>query len=148
MVNDSLSIDQLKQKLNGISLNNFYTTYFTGKQYETAIENLCQSLAGYSLVCYFLQIKDRHNGNILIDIYGHIIHIDFGFLLSNAPGKGLKFENAPFKLTNDFVECLGGINGTNFRKFVNYLNEGFYNIHIHNSRSVQSIVTPSTTIGA
>ena len=136
MVNDSLSIDQLKQKLNGISLNNFYTTYFTGKQYETAIENLCQSLAGYSLVCYFLQIKDRHNGNILIDINGHIIHIDFGFLLSNAPGKGLKFENAPFKLTNDFVECLGGIDGVYFRRFVNYLNEGFYNIHIHRQKII------------
>ena len=136
MVNDSLSLDQLKQKLNGISLNNFYTTYFNGKQYETAIENLCQSLAGYSLVCYFLQIKDRHNGNILIDINGHIIHIDFGFLLSNAPGKGLKFENAPFKLTNDFVECLGGINGVYFRRFVNYLNEGFYNIHIHRQKII------------
>ena len=136
MVNDSLSLDQLKQKLNGISLDNFYKSFFTGKQYDSAIENLCQSLAGYSLVCYFLQIKDRHNGNILIDIYGHIIHIDFGFLLSNAPGKGLKFENAPFKLTNDFVECLGGINGTNFRKFVNYLNEGFYNIHIHRQKII------------
>lgn len=51
-----------------------------------------QSLAAYSLVCYILQIKDRHNGNIMVDIAGHIMHIDFGFLLSNAPGKGFKFE--------------------------------------------------------
>ena len=35
----------------------------------------------------------------MIDDEGHIIHIDYGFLLSNAPGKGLKFEKAPFKLT-------------------------------------------------
>eukprot|EP00352_Strombidinopsis_acuminata_P003447 CAMPEP_0176403428 /NCGR_PEP_ID=MMETSP0126-20121128/50089_1 /TAXON_ID=141414 ORGANISM="Strombidinopsis acuminatum, Strain SPMC142" /NCGR_SAMPLE_ID=MMETSP0126 /ASSEMBLY_ACC=CAM_ASM_000229 /LENGTH=35 /DNA_ID= /DNA_START= /DNA_END= /DNA_ORIENTATION= len=35
----------------------------------------------------------------MIDPYGHIVHIDFGFILSNAPGRGLKFEKAPFKLT-------------------------------------------------
>ena len=139
MVNDSLSLDQLKQKTNGISLNDFYKMYFNGpnsKLYEIAMENLCQSLAGYSLVCYFLQIKDRHNGNILIDVNGHIIHIDFGFLLSNAPGKGLKFENAPFKLTNDFVDCLGGTEGKYFKKFTQYLYEGFYNIHKHRNKII------------
>jgi phosphatidylinositol 4-kinase len=44
----------------------------------------------------------------MIDAEGHIIHIDFGFLLSNAPGKGVRLERAPFKLTEEFVELLGG----------------------------------------
>ena len=78
--------------------------------------NFIRSLAAYSLVCYFLQIKDRHNGNILIDDKGHIIHIDFGFMLSNAPGKGIQFEKAPFKLTNEFVDVIGGVNSKNFSK--------------------------------
>ena len=51
----------------------------------------------------------------MVDIAGHIMHIDFGFLLSNAPGKGLKFEQAPFKLTGEQVEVIGGIASKKFR---------------------------------
>ena len=139
MVNDSLSLDQLKQKTNHMSLKDFYINYYGNEEsplYKKAMNNFVASLAGYSLVCYFLQIKDRHNGNILIDKDGHIIHIDFGFLLSNAPGKGLKFENAPFKLSNDMVENLGGVKGKYFMEFRKLLQKGFLAVHKHRSKIV------------
>ena len=129
VIPNSSSIDEIKKiSKKNISLKEFYDTYFNindHKKYKIAIKNFIYSLAGYSLVCYFLQIKDRHNANILIDNKGHLIHIDFGFMLSNSPGKGLKFENAPFKLTHDFVEVLGGTNTKYFNDFRKSLWKGF-----------------------
>ena len=136
MVNDSLSLDQLKHKIDHISLSDFFIHYFgNGSQnthlYKQAMKNYVASLAGYSLVCYFLQIKDRHNGNILIDNKGHLIHIDFGFLLSNSPGKGIKFETAPFKLTKDFIDAMGGYKSKYYDEFKKLMRKGFQAINKH-----------------
>ena len=75
-------------------------------------------MAAYSIVTYLLQFKDRHNGNIMIDAEGHILHIDFGFCFdigislcsttdSVAPG-GITFESAPFKLTHEMITVISG----------------------------------------
>lgn len=96
---DTVSLDVLKRTYQGYtSLLNFFETFYS-QQFEKskktaendiptlkeAKNNFLKSLAGYCIICYLLQIKDRHNGNILLDIHGHIIHIDYGFVL----GKGL-----------------------------------------------------------
>ena len=60
---------------------------------------------------YFLQIKDRHNDNILLHRDGRLIHIDFGFFLSNAPGRGIEVEKKlPFKLTSAYMDIIGEYN--------------------------------------
>jgi phosphatidylinositol 4-kinase B len=74
---------------------------------------------------YLLQVKDRHNGNLLINSTGHIIHIDFGFMLSNAPGGAFAFENAPFKLTADYLGLIGGVSSSMFEYFKILLIQGF-----------------------
>jgi len=84
--------------------------------YVAGVDAFTRSLAAYSIICYVLQLKDRHNGNLLIDNMGHIIHIDFGFMLSNSPGS-MGFEAAPFKLTQDYVDVLGGISSPAFEAF-------------------------------
>lgn len=84
--------------------------------YKAAVESFKRSLAAYSIISYVLQLKDRHNGNVLIDNEGHIVHIDFGFMLSNSPGS-VGFEAAPFKLTQDYVDVLGGVGSPAFDEY-------------------------------
>ena len=73
------------------------------EEFLTAQRNFVKSCAAYCIVSYLLQVKDRHNGNILLDNEGHIIHIDYGFILSCSP-KNLGFESSPFKLTPGLAE--------------------------------------------
>jgi len=112
IVKNAVSLSELKKKVDGYTtLAAFWEDYFGPRgsnSYEEALTNFVESLVGYSLVCYFLQVKDRHNGNILLDNSGRICHIDYGFMLSNSPGGNMLFETAPFKFQEDFITLLGG----------------------------------------
>lgn len=95
------------------AVNGLYD-YFVSKygnedspRFQEARSNFVKSMAAYSIISFLLQFKDRHNGNIMIDDAGHILHIDFGFCFDIAPG-GVKFERAPFKLTTEMVAVMGG----------------------------------------
>ncbi|XP_029282888.1 phosphatidylinositol 4-kinase beta-like [Cottoperca gobio] len=104
-VMNAVSLHQVK-KQSQLSLLDYFLQEHgapTTEAYLSAQRNFVQSCAGYSLICYLLQVKDRHNGNILLDAEGHIIHIDFGFILSSSP-KNLGFETSAFKLTTEFVD--------------------------------------------
>lgn len=78
-------------------------------RYKRSAKKFVNSMAGYSFVYYFLSIKHRRNGNLMIDSKGNIVHIDFGFLLPNSPGGNIEFEKTPFKLTSKMVPVMGGV---------------------------------------
>ncbi|XP_068652353.1 phosphatidylinositol 4-kinase beta 1-like isoform X2 [Aristolochia californica] len=105
---DTASLHAIKSRFPNISsLRDFFVAKYVENSptFKLVQRNFVESMAGYSIVCYLLQIKDRHNGNLLMDEEGHIIHIDFGFMLSNSPG-GVNFESAPFKLTRELLEVM------------------------------------------
>jgi len=124
---DTISFDALKKKLleNNITFLEFFQKHF-GDDFEESQKNFAESLAGYSLVCYLLAIKDRHNGNILLNKDGCIIHIDFGFILGISPGGNLNFENAPFKITKDYINLMGGIDSSIFCYFKSLFLRGLF----------------------
>ena len=92
--------------------------------YRAGVTAFKRSLAAYSVISYVLQLKDRHNGNILVDNEGHIIHIDFGFMLSNSPGS-VGFEAAPFKLTQEYVDVLGGVGSPDYEDYKKLCKQAF-----------------------
>ena len=75
------------------------------------------SLAGYSLVSYLLGLKDRHNGNIMINTRGQLIHIDFGFAFGMAPGHEWSMERAPFKFTKEYADVMDGYGSAKYLEF-------------------------------
>ena len=128
---DATSIDGLK-KADGYpeegGLRRYFEETYGGpdtQSFKTAQRNFMTSLAGYSIISYLLGLKDRHNGNIMIDTRGHIIHIDFGFVMGMAPGHEFSMERAPFKFTKEYAEVMGGFDDPCYKEFERLFVEGF-----------------------
>jgi phosphatidylinositol 4-kinase len=129
---DATSLDGLKKSEKFPYEDGGIRTYFertyggpTSKAFLAAQRNFMQSLAGYSIISYLLGLKDRHNGNIMIDTRGHLMHIDFGFVMGMAPGNDFSMERAPFKLTKEYVEVMGGLDSPCFKEYERLVIEGF-----------------------
>ncbi|CAH2327477.1 phosphatidylinositol 4-kinase beta isoform X1 [Pelobates cultripes] len=137
---NAVSIHQVKKQSQLSLLDYFLQEHgsYTTEAFLTAQRNFVQSCAGYCLVCYLLQVKDRHNGNILLDAEGHIIHIDFGFILSSSP-RNLGFETSAFKLTSEFVDVMGGLNGDMFNYYKMLMLQGLIAARKHMDRVIQVV---------
>lgn len=139
MVQNSMSFDSLKKRPGyeeGGLLGHFkkMTEYAADPPgaLKSAKKNFVRSLAAYSLLSYFFVFKDRHNGNILLDTAGHVIHIDFGFLFGIAPGGSFSLEQSvPFKLTEEMIQVMDGLGSGLFSEFVTLFCCGFLALQAH-----------------
>ncbi|XP_042443658.1 phosphatidylinositol 4-kinase alpha 1-like [Zingiber officinale] len=108
--------------------------------FETAREMFMVSSAGYAVASLLLQPKDRHNGNLLFDNQGRLVHIDFGFILETSPGGNMRFESAHFKLSHEMTQLLdpsGSMKSETWNQFVSLCVKGYLAARVH----MQGIIT-------
>lgn len=137
---NTVSLHQVKKQCQ-LTLVQYFEREFgpsTSETFSIAQQNFIQSCAAYCLVCYLIQVKDRHNGNILLHSDGHLIHIDFGFILSTSP-RNLGFETSPFKLTPEFVEVMGGSQSKQFQEFKTLILQGLIAARKHMEKIVNLV---------
>ena len=73
----------------------------------------CVIVAGYSVITYLLGVGDRHLDNLLLSESGHLIHVDFGYILGRDP----KVFPPPMKLNKEMVEGMGGTSSIEYQRF-------------------------------
>ncbi|XP_033112529.1 phosphatidylinositol 4-kinase beta-like [Anneissia japonica] len=146
---NAVSLHQIK-KNSKLSLLNYFIREFGGlntEEFLNAQRNFVQSCAAYCLICYLIQVKDRHNGNILLDNEGHILHIDFGFILTASP-RNLGFESSHFKLTPEFVEVMGGLGSDMFEYFKILMLQGLIAARKHQDKIIQLVEIMQMGVGS
>ncbi|KAF8529176.1 hypothetical protein BU17DRAFT_73353 [Hysterangium stoloniferum] len=141
VVPDSTSRDEMgRAKINDLLA--FFTSKYGAQDsvaFQRARLNFIQSMSAYSVACYILQIKDRHNGNIMIDGNGHIVHIDFGFLFDIDNLQGVKFEPNSFKLNHEMVTLMGGRYSQGYALFANLTVKAFLAIRPYAEQMINTV---------
>ncbi|KAJ7940268.1 hypothetical protein B0H13DRAFT_2299305 [Mycena leptocephala] len=126
VVPNATSRDEMgRAKVN--DLLDFFVAKYGGQDtvaFQRARLNFIQSMAAYSVACYILQIKDRHNGNIMIDGEGHI---------------GVKFEPNSFKLNHEMVLLMGGRYSQGYQLFQHLTVKAFLAIRPHAEQLISTV---------
>ncbi|GLJ12893.1 hypothetical protein SUGI_0199940 [Cryptomeria japonica] len=112
-------------------------------RFEEARDNFIISSAGYAVASLLLQPKDRHNGNLLFDNKGRLVHIDFGFILETSPGGNMRFESAQFKLSHEMTQLLdpnGHMKSETWNRFVSLCVKGYLAARRHMDGIINTVL--------
>ncbi|GLT98070.1 hypothetical protein SLE2022_155940 [Rubroshorea leprosula] len=111
--------------------------------FEAARKNFIISSAGYAVASLLLQPKDRHNGNLLFDNMGRLVHIDFGFIFEISPGGNMRFESAHFKLSHEMTQLLdpsGVMKSETWYQFVSLCVKGYLAARRHMNGIINTVL--------
>eukprot|EP00898_Chlorokybus_atmophyticus_P009242 jgi/Chlat1/948/Chrsp108S01428 len=136
VVPNSRSRNQLGEQFDGGLYEIFQAEFGAvgSPSFEAARHNFIVSCAGYAVASLIIQPKDRHNGNLLIDTQGHLVHIDFGFILEISPGGNMRFESADFKLSYEMSQLIdpgGSMKSEEYKYFLSLCIKGYLALRQH-----------------
>lgn len=101
----------LQVKILCVCMHNCVHAHMCVHEYLCAYNQVCAytQVGAYTQVCAYviLQIKDRHNANILITKDGCMVHVDFGYILDSSPALESNLTRAPFKFTKEMLDLIG-----------------------------------------
>uniref|UniRef100_A0A453H7A6 1-phosphatidylinositol 4-kinase n=2 Tax=Aegilops tauschii subsp. strangulata TaxID=200361 RepID=A0A453H7A6_AEGTS len=142
VVPNTRSRNQMGETTDGGLLEIFQQDYgpVGSPSFEAARQMFIVSSAGYAVASLLLQPKDRHNGNLLFDSQGRLVHIDFGFILEISPGGNMGFESAHFKLSHEMTQLLdpsGTMKSDTWNQFLRLCVKGY----LAGRRHMNGIVT-------
>jgi hypothetical protein len=93
-------------------------------------ERFAKTLAISSCLSYVLGLGDRHASNIMVSNSGHIVHIDYGYILENPLHSSI--VNSPvIRISNEMIDFLGGWNSEYYQIFKNYITKVFDLIRLY-----------------
>jgi phosphatidylinositol kinase/protein kinase (PI-3 family) len=112
------------------TLQNYILDNNKDARIKTIKERFAKSLAISSCLSYVLGLGDRHASNIMISKSGHIIHIDYGYILEN-PIHSTIVNNPIIRISNEMIDFLGGWNSEYYNLFKNYIIKVFDIIRLY-----------------
>jgi len=121
-LDDCLTLKNISNK--NYTLQNYILDNNKDDKISTIKERFARSLAISSCLSFILGLGDRHSSNIMISKKGHIIHIDYGYILEN-PLHSTIFNHPVIRISNEMIDFLGGVNGDAYQLFKKYIIDVF-----------------------
>jgi hypothetical protein len=127
-LDDCLTLKNINSK--NYTLQNYILDNNKDSKIKTIKERFAKSLAISSCLSYVLGLGDRHASNIMISKNGHIIHIDYGYILEN-PIHSTIVNNPIIRISHEMIDFLGGWNSEYYDLFKNYIIKVFDIIRLY-----------------
>jgi hypothetical protein len=111
-IDNSITLRTINE--NGFTLQNYILNKNLHCKLDTIKTRFVQSLAISSAIAYIIGLGDRHLDNIMINTYGNIFHVDYGYIMENPT---IIFNMPEIKVTDDIIDFLGGNNSLYYNEF-------------------------------
>lgn len=123
-ITKTMAIEDIRRKKN-MALSAYLRKYNPSEEeYERALNTYAKSCAGNCVLNMVLGWGDRHAANLLVAQDGHLVHIDFGFILGHEPNWNI--FKIMLSLTDYMLEPLGtDPNSPMRRQFYSYAHDAY-----------------------